>query len=120
MKQLRLWIYAILIFTVLILSSNTISAHDDDEEDEGQEWIGHAFLGILSIIFALIVFFTGAMMKGRFSVYNKMKSFNLNRIHKISTGILFVIILLTFVYGLWITKIWLEWNSSTWWFWYEI
>jgi hypothetical protein len=63
-------------------------------------WAGHAIIGIISFILAIIMPFLGAMIKGRIK---RIKGINLLKIHKRLAILLGSLLIVMFPYGLWVT-----------------
>ena len=107
MKWKRVGTYGLMILLLIVSISNVSLAHGDDsddpEEDEGNTWIGHAFLALLSFIAISFMFYLGAITRGSVKTPEYFKKINIKKSYNISTFILFIVLLATYLYGLWIT-----------------
>jgi len=81
-------ISASIMLLYFILTSNTENM-----------WIGHAAAGAVSLLFTAFGIFFGAMMVGRVKRFEGVNAFKLHR--KISVYVT-ILILATFIYGLWL------------------
>ncbi len=107
MKWKRLGTYGLIILLIIVSISNVSLTHGDEsdnsEEDEGNTWIGHAFLALLSFIALSFMFYLGAIAGGLIKTEKHFKKTNVKRSYNISTILLFIVLLVTYLYGLWIT-----------------
>jgi heme A synthase len=92
---------------ILILIAGSVSAHEGEEEEEVHDeqnqydWVGHAIFSVIALILSIIMIITGGLITKRYKKPKMKKAF---KTHKIVTRSFFVIILITFFYGLWITS----------------
>jgi cytochrome bd-type quinol oxidase subunit 2 len=100
-------ILIILILIISVLIAGSVSAHEGEEEETEHEeqnqynWVGHALLSVIALILSIIMIFTGGLITKRFKKPIMKNAF---KTHKIVTRSFFVIILITFFYGLWLTS----------------
>lgn len=99
----------ILLLVLLITFSSVVIADEDDVhiEDENHDdlsltdWLGHAIFSMVSLVMLILIMILGWMSRGKLPK-NKIK--NSYKKHKILSLLFFLIVLATFIYGIWITS----------------
>lgn len=93
----------LIVSTQIVLSDeNGNHAEEDVHEDSSLfEWLGHAIVSIIGLIFAILILISGAKLTGRIK---GRKGANAYKIHKLVSFLFSVFMVATFFYGLWVTS----------------
>jgi hypothetical protein len=65
------------------------------------DWLGHAIVSVIGLVFAILVVYNGAKLTGRIKGKKGAKTFKIHRILSLLFGIT---VIGTFFYGLWVTS----------------
>jgi len=97
--MIRRIIFIVIIGIFLMFAGNVVAHGDEEDSEESNIWIGHAVLGFISLLLGGIIAFAGGALKGRF----RKPKFNINKVHTIFTRLFLITVIVTFLYGLWVT-----------------